>query len=265
MRIRRHIRCLLRGISAAMAVAVIAAACGGDADTAPTSATDEAAVVAPTPTPSEASASELESTADAATTDTQAAASATTAVDEIGQHAPLVSAVYDPATTPPLGDFDVERLAAAAKTLDPEMDCPAAMVPESLENVAEVLRIERGCDVIEYVQLGGRSVQELRAELFASDETVYAVGLPPADLVPLRISDDGLWEPAESLQRGRVWQGGMVASRGSRRGHALGTRRMEIHNRRFREPKGCRDGETAKSSWPSLNPASPSTETYATT
>ena len=171
--------------------------------------------MAPTPTPSEASTPELESTADAAATDTQAAASATTAVDEIGQHAPLVSAMYDPATTPPLGDFDVARLAAAAKTLDPEMDCPTAMVPESLENVAEVLRIERGCDVIEYVQLGGRSVRELRAELFASDETVYAVGLPPADLVPFASQTTVYGNPPspfneDAYGRGEWWHLGVL-------------------------------------------------------
>ena len=94
---------------------------------------------------------------------------------------------FDPATTPPLGDFDVERLAAAAKTLDPEAECPDTLVPESLEDVVEVLRIEGGCDVIEYVQLKGRNVQEVRAELFASDQTVHAVGLPPRDLVPFAL------------------------------------------------------------------------------
>ena len=190
MRIRRRIRCLLRGISAAMAVAVVAAACGGDASAPPAAS-------------------------DAAATDTETAASATAAVDEIGQDVAPVSAVYDPATTPALGDFDVERLAAAAQTLDPDVDCPAAMVPESLENVAEVLRIERGCDVIEYVQLGERSVQEVRAELFASDETVYAVGLPPADLVLFASQTPAYGEPPspfdeDAYGRGEWWHLGVL-------------------------------------------------------
>ena len=97
---------------------------------------------------------------------------------------PVASLGFDPSTTPPLGDFDVERLAAAAKTLDSEAACPPMAAPESLESVAEVLRIEGGCDIITYVPLEGRTLDELRAELFASDPAVHAVGLPPTGLQP---------------------------------------------------------------------------------
>ena len=222
MRIRRHIRCLLRGVSAAMAMAVVAAACGGDAS-APPAASAAAATDTETAASATAAIDEIgqgdasppPAASGAAAIDTETAASATAAVDEIGQDVAPVSAVYDPATAPALGDFDVERLAAAAQTLDPDVDCPAAMVPESLENVAEVLRIERGCDVIEYVQLGERSVQEVRAELFASDETVYAVGLPPVDLVLFASQTPSYGEPPspfdeDAYGRGEWWHLGVL-------------------------------------------------------
>ena len=92
------------------------------------------------------------------------------------------SAGFDPAATPPLGDFDLGRLLAAAEMLDPEADCPEPADPESLEGVAEVLRIENGCAVIDYVPLNGRTVVQARAEILAADPTAHAVGLPPAGL-----------------------------------------------------------------------------------
>ena len=54
----------------------------------------------------------------------------------------------------PLGDFDLERLLEAARTLDPDADCPVAVGPESLDGVVEVLRIEGGCAIVDYVALG---------------------------------------------------------------------------------------------------------------
>ena len=84
----------------------------------------------------------------------------------------------------PLGDFDLERLLEAARTLDPDADCPVAVGPESLDGVVEVLRIEGGCAIVDYVALGGRSVSEARVEILASDPAAHAVGLPPRDLQP---------------------------------------------------------------------------------
>ena len=85
----------------------------------------------------------------------------------------------------PLGDFDLDRLLDAARTLDPEALCPALEAPESLDDVAEVLRIEAGCAIVEYVALEGRTVSEVRSEVFASDPTAHAVGVPPKDLEPI--------------------------------------------------------------------------------
>ena len=87
-----------------------------------------------------------------------------------------------------VGDFDLERLLAAARTLDRGAVCPDAVFPESLDGVAEVLRIEGGCAILEYVPLGGRSLGEVREEVFASDPSAHAVGLPPRDLRPAQAS-----------------------------------------------------------------------------
>ena len=94
------------------------------------------------------------------------------------------SAGFDPAVTPPLGDFDLERLVAASETLDPRAVCPALGVPQSLEDVVEVLRVDGGCAVVEYVSLSGRSFEEARAEILAGDPTAHAVGVPPIDIEP---------------------------------------------------------------------------------
>ena len=90
---------------------------------------------------------------------------------------------------PPLGNFDVERLLAAAVTLDREAKCPLPDSPESLEDVAEVLRIADGCAIVEYLPLRGQTLQEVRAELFASDRTVHAVGSPLTDLQLVSLQD----------------------------------------------------------------------------
>ena len=50
--------------------------------------------------------------------------------------------------------------------------------------MVEVLRIEGGCAIVDYVALGGRRVSEVRAEILASDPAAHAVGLPPRDLQP---------------------------------------------------------------------------------
>ena len=97
----------------------------------------------------------------------------------------LVEVVREPVVEGPLGDYDRERLLAAAATLDLGADCPAPVVPASLEGVAEVLHISGGCAFLGYVPLEGRSLSEVRADLFGSDPTVYAVGAPPAGLEPV--------------------------------------------------------------------------------
>ena len=79
--------------------------------------------------------------------------------------------------------LDLERLALAVATLDPGAVCPELVAPASFDDVVEVGRIDGGCAIIEYVELGGRSVSEVRDEL-ASDPTVFAVGPPAVDLAP---------------------------------------------------------------------------------
>ena len=87
---------------------------------------------------------------------------------------------FDPFTTPTLTDIDLDRLAVAVETLDETVDCPPTVAPESLDDVAEVVRIENGCLLVEYEPLDGRTIDEVRSEL-VSDPTVHAVGLPPED------------------------------------------------------------------------------------
>ncbi|WP_419927232.1 S8 family serine peptidase [Candidatus Poriferisocius sp.] len=76
-----------------------------------------------------------------------------------------------------------ERLAEAVETLDPDAVCPDVVLPESFDGVAEVGRIEGGCALIEYVELGGRSLSDLRVDL-AGDASVFAVGVPSVDIEP---------------------------------------------------------------------------------
>ena len=83
----------------------------------------------------------------------------------------------------PLGDYDRSRVVAAAAMLDSGVECPPDAVPASLDDVVEVLRVEGGCALVEYVALGGRSVVEVRREILGSDPAAYAVGVPPRDLV----------------------------------------------------------------------------------
>ena len=120
---------------------------------------------------------------------------------------------FDPAATPPLGDFDLERLVVAAATLDPQAVCPAPVVPEALEDVVEVLRIEGGCAVVDYELLHGRSFEETRIEILEGDPTAVAVGLPPIDIEPSTVGalDDDraslvggvtLWQPLDDDEEG---------------------------------------------------------------
>ena len=65
---------------------------------------------------------------------------------------------FDPFTTPTVSDIDLDRLADAVETLDPDADCPPTAAPASLDDVAEVVRITDGCLNIEYIPLQGRTV-----------------------------------------------------------------------------------------------------------
>ncbi len=102
----------------------------------------------------------------------------------VGEAGPAVGVGSGLLGDEPLGDFDLDRLLEAARTLDPEALCPSLEAPESLDGVAEVLRIEGGCAILEYVALQGRSLSAVREQIFATDPTAHAVGLPPRDLQP---------------------------------------------------------------------------------
>jgi hypothetical protein len=90
----------------------------------------------------------------------------------------VVEDVFDPVTTPTVSDLDLDRLAVAVDTLDVTVDCPPVAAPESLDDVAEVVRIANGCMIVEYEPLRGRTVAEVR-EALSADLSVHAVGLPP--------------------------------------------------------------------------------------
>ena len=100
-----------------------------------------------------------------------------------GLAAGVVEDVFDPFTTPAVSDLDLGRLGAAVATLDETVDCPPVVGPDSLDDVAEVVRIADGCMVVEYELLRGRTVGEVR-EALSADPSVHAVGLPPRDIYP---------------------------------------------------------------------------------
>lgn len=89
--------------------------------------------------------------------------------------APIPS--FDPASTPTWSDIDLGRLAAAVATLDPGAACPELVAVESLENVAEVVRISGGCLIVEHLPFEGRSIPEIRESL-ATDPEIHAGGSP---------------------------------------------------------------------------------------
>ena len=99
-----------------------------------------------------------------------------------------VVAGFDPLTTPPLSDLDLDRLADAVATLDETVECPPVVAPDSLDDVAEVVRIDGGCLIVEYEPLRGRTVAEVR-EALSVDPTVHAVGVPPPDVYPDQTPD----------------------------------------------------------------------------
>jgi len=117
---------------------------------------------------------------------------------------------FDPFTTPTVSDIDLDRLADAIETLDPEVDCPPTVSPASLDDVAEVVRIADGCLNVEYIPLEGRTIGEVREEL-ASDPEVHAVDLPVTDVYPsdFHYDDPGKeqWH-LETIEADILWYGG---------------------------------------------------------
>ena len=118
---------------------------------------------------------------------------------------------FDPFTSPSLSGLDVQRLAEAVATLDPDAVCPEPVLPESYVSVVEVARIEGGCAVVEYEVLGERSIEEVVGAL-ASDPSVFAVGAPATNIVPQVLQpavefDDPLlpqWH-LETMDVDRLW------------------------------------------------------------
>ena len=107
-----------------------------------------------------------------------------------------VVVAFDPFTTPTLSDLDLDRLAVAVSTLDETVDCPPTVAPDSLDDVAEVVRIADGCMLVEYEPLRGRTVAEVR-EALSADLSVHAVGVPSRDIYPIQSSTTDSWRPAQ--------------------------------------------------------------------
>ena len=120
--------------------------------------------------------------------------------------------LFDPFTTPTLSDIDLPRLAAAVATLDPDAVRPEAGAVESLQDVAEVVRISGGCLIVEYVPLDGRSIAEVRESL-AADPEVHAVGAPVLEVWPAQtvsFSNDpesGQQWHLQKMQAKELWDG----------------------------------------------------------
>ena len=109
--------------------------------------------------------------------------------------------VFDPFTAPTRSNIDLERLGQAAATITPSqadctavpaldvagitiVDAPAGLAdPDAPLTVAEVVRIAGGCLLIEYADLGARTVADIR-ELLASEATVFAVSEPARGFAP---------------------------------------------------------------------------------
>ena len=109
--------------------------------------------------------------------------------------------LFDPFTAPTRSNIDLERLGEAAATITPgQADCDAASAldvtgitivdppadlddPDAELTVAEVVRIAGGCLLVEYADLAGRTVSQVR-DLLASEPTVFAVDEPVRGLVP---------------------------------------------------------------------------------
>ena len=164
----------LRRVVVLAVLAVFATACGGQSEPEPEAGQEPAAEA-----PEAAAETEPEGAAGPGDAEEQ---SVLAVVPEAAAGLTAALGTVDP-SVPPLGDYDRAKVVAAAQTLDPDAVCPPVVAPESLEGVVEVLRIEGGCALVEYVALEGRSVVEVREEILESDPAALAVGEPPRDLV----------------------------------------------------------------------------------
>ena len=115
---------------------------------------------------------------------------------------------FDPYTTPTLSDIDLEALGAAVDTLDSDAVCPPTVVPGSLDDIAEVVRISGGCLNVEYVPISGRSIGEVREEL-ADDPEVHAVGRPVTEYFLDSFPHDSSHEQwhLEEIEADKLWDG----------------------------------------------------------
>ncbi|WP_419847739.1 leucine-rich repeat domain-containing protein [Candidatus Poriferisocius sp.] len=123
------------------------------------------------------------------------------AVPDFAAEPEAVEPVFDPFTAPTRSDIDLERLGQAAATITPgRADCAAAPAldaagitivappadlgdPDAELTVAEVVRIAGGCLLVEYADLAGRTIGQVR-DLLASDPTVFAVSEPAHGYTP---------------------------------------------------------------------------------
>ena len=110
--------------------------------------------------------------------------------------------------------LDMERLAAAVATLDPDAVCPEPVLPASYQGHFEVGRIEGGCALVEYEPIGGRSIEEV-VEALASDPTVFAVGVPAIDIRPDVLQSEVVYDDAslpqwhlEKMGVDKLWRSG---------------------------------------------------------
>ena len=84
---------------------------------------------------------------------------------------------FDPFVTSSVSGIDLGRLRDVVESLRDPDECPAVATVDSLDDVAEVLRLVDGCLVLSYEPLVGRSIQDVAAQ-FEDDSGVLAVGRP---------------------------------------------------------------------------------------
>jgi len=116
---------------------------------------------------------------------------------------------FDPLVTPSASGVDLVRLREVVDSLVDPVECPQVEDVESLEDVVEVLRLVDGCLVLEYVVLGGRSVEEVAAG-YKTDSGVLAIARPLLIAVDSNHLDDpeavNQWHLV-ALEAEKLWAG----------------------------------------------------------